>query len=628
MGKRQQKKRVVAMAIVLGIAFLGLAFRLFDLQVLRHSDLKVKALEFTQRETIRKHHRGDILDCNGKPLATSVIVKNVEANPELIGKYNEEVALALAPLLELDVAWLAEQLKPSMIQRTSGLVPRQWVPLKKRVPTEKWEQIEQAMRNLVVMAPEEEKALKPTEKRALHALRRRAITAQSDQMRVYPGQTLAAHLLGFVGSTNVTLGGKTIPEIVGVEGLERVLNTQLRGSPGWLSTERDGKGREIVRLRSEDVQPRDGLNVVLTIDSFIQHGLELALAETMAEYRPVSVSGVVVRPATGEILAMATIPTFNPNQPGESPPEARRNRVIADLIDPGSTFKPVVVSGALHDGTVRLTDTFDCEHRYWFYGGHPLRDTHPYGLLTVEEIIAKSSNIGTAKIGIRMGAESVYSWIRAFGFGSRSGIPLPGEVGGIVPPVNKWSKVSIARLPIGQGVSVTRLQMTMAICAIANRGQLMRPMLVDRLEDQEGRVVAEYSPQPVRQVISEATARQITVALKRVVSTNGTASGAMLKHYTVAGKTGTAQKVENGTYVSKYLSSFIGFFPADEPELCIAIIVDDPSDRNRYYGGTVATPAFKKVAELCASYLNIRPDLNPDPGEGEQPAKTSVARAR
>jgi cell division protein FtsI/penicillin-binding protein 2 len=229
----------------------------------------------------------------------------------------------------------------------------------------------------------------------------------------------------------------------------------------------------------------------------------------------------------------------------------------------------------------------------------------------VESIITKSSNIGAAKIGLRLGQDTLYRYIRGFGFGSRTGIFLPGEVYGSVPPVKSWSKISLARIPMGQGISVTPLQMVMAMCAIANRGVLMQPMIVDRLADPDGRVVVKYNPQPVRQVARAATMNQMITALKTVVSKEGTAPKARLDHYTVAGKTGTAEKVENGQYVSdKYFSSFIGFFPADNPELCIAVFIDEPP-KGDHFGGAAAGPIFKAIAERAASYLNLKPDLDP-----------------
>jgi cell division protein FtsI/penicillin-binding protein 2 len=440
-------------------------------------------------------------------------------------------------------------------------------------------------------------------------LRQRAIFTDviDDQLRVYPNQVLAAQVLGFVGMDEKEINGWRYTETSGKDGVELSLDSKLAGVPGWLLTETDHRRREVVDLREQDVEPHDGLNVVLTIDSVVQHIVEVALADAMANHSPISASAVAVRPRTGEILAMATLPAFDPNNPGAAQPEARRNRVICDVAEPGSTFKIVVVSGALDDQIVKLTDVFDCEHGAFRYAGHFLHDHESYGLLTVENIVTKSSNIGAAKIGIKVGEKRLYDYLREFGFGARTGIPLPGEVAGIVHPVKNWSKVSIAQIPMGQGVAVTRLQLAMAMCAIANNGWLMRPMLVDRLEDRKGNVVAKFYPERVHPVIGETAARQMVQALKTVVSPEGTAPKAALEHYTVAGKTGTAQKAGLGGYLpGKYFSSFVGFFPADDPQLCILVMLDEP--KQGYYGGQVAAPIFKQIAERAANCLNIRPE--------------------
>jgi cell division protein FtsI/penicillin-binding protein 2 len=284
--------------------------------------------------------------------------------------------------------------------------------------------------------------------------------------------------------------------------------------------------------------------------------------------------------------------------------------VIDDVVEPGSTFKIVVVSGALEDSVVKLTDEFDCEHGHFYFAGRTLRDhEHDLGMTTVKDIIAKSSNIGAAKIGIKLGADNLYKYAWNFGFGQRTGIPLPGEAKGILYPVKDWSKVSIAQIPMGQGVAVTRLQMTYAMAAIANGGWLMEPMIVSRLQEHDRSVVVRYTPQRVRQVVSASTCKEIIEALKAVAAKGGTAAEAALKDYVVAGKTGTAQKAENGTYAEgKHLASFIGFFPADKPEVCISVVMDEPKESVGYYGGKVCAPVFHDIAERCASYLNIPPD--------------------
>jgi cell division protein FtsI/penicillin-binding protein 2 len=284
---------------------------------------------------------------------------------------------------------------------------------------------------------------------------------------------------------------------------------------------------------------------------------------------------------------------------------------------------------------VRLNDSYDCEHGRFHFAGRVLHDHESYGVLSVEQIITKSSNIGAAKIGIKLGPPRLYDYIRSYGFGARTGIPLQGEVVGIVHPVKNWYKVSIAQIPMGQGISVTRLQMMMAMCAIANKGALMRPMLVDRLEDREHSIVAQYHPQRVRQVISESAARLMVQALKTVASPEGTGSKAALEHYTVAGKTGTAQKFEHGALApGKYFASFVGFFPADNPEICISVMLDEP--KHGYYGGQIAAPVFKQIAERAANYLNIRPEDGAEPSVSDTLAapvdnralKTAAARSQ
>jgi cell division protein FtsI/penicillin-binding protein 2 len=425
-------------------------------------------------------------------------------------------------------------------------------------------------------------------------------------MRVYPNGSLAAQVIGFPAVEETRSGGRYISQIAGRDGVELAMQQPLSGVAGWRVTETDRAQRELVEWRDEDVHARDGLNVVLTIDSAVQHIVETALAEAMQKHTPKGITGIVMRPRTGEILAMASLPSYDPNRPNTITPEAR-NRVITDVVEPGSTFKIVVVSGALNNGTIKLTDQFDCEHGHFAFAGRVLHDHEAYGMLSTETIITKSSNIGAAKIGIKLGAQNLYDYASEYGFGQRTGIPLPGEARGLLYPVKQWSKVSIAQIPMGHGVAVTRLQMLQAMATIANGGWLMRPMIVSRLQERDGSVVQTYRPERIRQVISEATSKLMIQALKTVPTKAGTAAEAALKNYVVAGKTGTAQKAENGQYVhGKYISSFIGFFPADNPELCISVVMDEPKEG--YYGGKVCGPVFRDIAERCASYLNISPD--------------------
>jgi len=607
MAKRLQFRKVLMLGLFVMAAFSGLGYRLVDLQYLRHDELSTKAESNTHREFIFEPRRGDILDVKGNVLATSTYAKTICADPSLLDdRQADAVAHGIAPLLQMDEQALFKKLATRTRVNDKGLTNVvHYVRIMQRVPVETWGKIQAVVTNLSFGV--EEKKLTKSDQFAYRAARQKGIFAENFPIRVYPNQTLAAHVLGYAQTEDAEINGKVTSEVVGTDGIEKTMDDRLSGVAGWRLTETDSHGRELVSLRNQDLGARDGLNVVLTIDSVIQNIVEKSLADAMEKHSPISVSGIVMRPCTGEILAMATFPNFDPNNPGAAAPDARRNRVVSDVIEPGSTFKIVVVSGALNDHLVTLDDVFNCEHGHFSFAGRVLHDHESYDDLSVEKIITKSSNIGAAKIGIKLGEDRLYNYITSYGFGSRTGLPLPGEVAGIVHPVKDWSKVSVAQIPMGQGVAVTRLQMLMAMCAIANNGTLMRPMLVNRLEDSDGRVVARYSPQAVRRTTDEAAAKLTVEALKTVVSPEGTAPKAAMEHYTVAGKTGTAQKVEHGEYVRKYVASFIGFFPADNPELCISIVLDEPKEG--YYGGQVAGPVFKEIAERAANYLNIRPDI-------------------
>ena len=607
MEKAVQLFRLRTLTILLAGGLIFLGYRLVDLQVLRHDELRARAQRNTQRIIAHEPLRGQIRDIRGVPLATSVAAKIVCADPKLIGERSAEMARVLAPLLKIDETSLAQRLQPKIIRYETNGEPifNQHVVLKNKVKLEDWEEIQQTLAKSFFGL--DENNLSKAQKVLLRNLRQKAVFTEEDQVRVYPNQSLAAHVLGYVGA------GAT-GEMLGINGIERTMDSKLSGVRGWRRTEMDGRRRELVAYRDQDVEARDGMNVVLTLDDGLQHIVETELAEAMREHSPISVSATVVRPRTGEILAMVTLPNFDPNRPGDFPPEALRNRVISDLAEPGSTFKIVVVSGALNENVVKLSDQFDCENGRFFYAGKVLHDHDHHGLLSVEGIITHSSNIGAAKIGIKMGEAKLYDYICKFGFGARTGLPLLGEIRGLVySPKDKanWTKVTIAQIPMGHGIAVTPLQMVMAMSAIANDGRLMRPILIDRLEDEDGHIVAKYEPQVLREVISSTTARQMVSALKTVVSPDGTAAKARLDNYTVAGKTGTAQKVDQGSYsTTKFFASFVGFFPADNPELCISIVLDEP--KQGHYGGQTAAPFFKNIAERAANYLNLKPDLFPE----------------
>jgi cell division protein FtsI/penicillin-binding protein 2 len=623
------KRRLWLFFTALLVAFTAAGFRLVDLQVLRHDELLPRARANTQRTYFRPAPRGEIRDVRGNLLAASKLVKNVCADPTLIcntniGNRQEEVAAVLAPILGKSPAQIVQQLQLRYFTNANGKITSdRYVVLKQKIKVEEWEMIQRAMTNATLGI---DFATLPKRDRPYYKLlRERAIFSQDDQLREYPNKTLASHILGFVGEVERDTLKEAPREMVGKEGCEFSLNKVLTGIPGWVMTETDDKKQEIPVWRVQDVAPKPGLNAVLTIDLRVQYIVETELAAAVAKHHPISASAIVVRPATGEILAMATWPNFDPNRAGEFTPDTRRNRVICDTSEPGSTFKIVVVTGALEDKDVSLHENIFCENGQFYFAGHILHDHERYGNLTVEQIITKSSNIGSAKIGMKMGAESLYKYIRGFGFGDYTGIALPGEVRGILKPVERWEKISISRIPMGHEVAATPIQMVMAMSAIANQGRLMKPQILNRFEDSEGTVRMRFEPQEVRRICSEETARQMVTALKTVVSTNGTGRKVRMENYTVAGKTGTAKKNNGKVYLDgKYFSSFIGFLPADKPELCISVVLDEPHEGT--YGGDTAGPIFKNIAERAVQHLSIPPDIAP--AEGPMATSPRVGRAQ
>jgi cell division protein FtsI/penicillin-binding protein 2 len=642
-----QRGRLIFMVAALGVCFLVVTCRLVELQVLRSDDFRDQARRQQRWSAMTQPMRGDIRDIRGNLLATSVPVKTVCVDPALITNYQAEVARVLAPALQVGETSLLASFRDLTRWVTNEhqvrLVTNRCVVLQRNVPGDTWTNLQDSLlwnykfhctnvlarkqvaledraasRSWKSWLPGRSRArqarLSDTDKLPLRNAWFNSVFAVDDELRQYPNDKLAAHVLGFTGKAEQEISGRIISQSVGAEGIEASFNDKLTGVCGWSLGYADGRKHEMVGLREQSLQPRPGLNVVLTLDLRIQQILEEELAAAVAKHAPQGACAIAVRPATGEILGLASWPSFDPNDIRSSRPEWRRNRVIVDCAEPGSTFKIVTVAAALNDRLVALEDRFDCEHGRYSYAGKILRDHEAYGVLSVEEIVTKSSNIGTAKIAMRMGEQRLYQYIRANGFGLRTGLPLGGESSGIVHPVDKWSKLSISRIPMGQGVAATPLQMVMAMATIANGGTLMRPMLVDHTEDDQRHVVTLYKPIPVHRVISERAVRDTIKALKSVVSKSGTANRAILEHYTVAGKTGTAEKPGAGGYLpGKYFSSFVGFFPADAAEMVIGVFLDEPNVKTGYYGGQVAAPAFKNMAERIAHYANIRPDILPLP---------------
>jgi cell division protein FtsI (penicillin-binding protein 3)/stage V sporulation protein D (sporulation-specific penicillin-binding protein) len=353
--------------------------------------------------------------------------------------------------------------------------------------------------------------------------------------------------------------------------------------------------------------------VHLTIDLHLQTIVEDELDAAMSKYRPETATIILMRPQTGEILAMANRPNFDLNLRAEAKPEQMKNRAIIDMMEPGSTFKIVTAASALNERKVRLDSMIFCENGVWNIFGRPLHDHghKGYGDLSVQDILVHSSNIGAAKMAIMLGEQKFYEYIRRFGFGDRTGIELPGEIGGLVHAPRSWTKISITRIPMGQEVAVTPLQMIVAMATIANGGKLMQPRIVKSIVDEEKKTVSTPQPTFVRQVISPETAREIAWALRDVVSKRGTAAGAAVPGFTISGKTGTAQKAAPGGGYEKdeYIVSFSGFLPSENPAFVGLVVLDNAhtTDPTLNYGGTVAGPIFSRVAEKAARYLDLEP---------------------
>lgn len=537
--------------------FLILLGRIFYLQIL--SD-KIKHYAESQYKSFRhlKPLRGHIFDRNGSPLAMSHYLYTLKAVPSQV-KNKLKVAQILSPLLDIPQSTLEKKLS----------LPRKAVYIKRR--------------------------LKNTVYKAVMEKNIRGLYFDKEQTREYPRKSMAAHLIGFVDV-----------DIRGLEGLEFLYENELRGTPGFQFFTKDGKSRELFTFYKKKHVAKDGYNIILNLDEKIQYIVEKEMKNVFEKYKPKGISVIVMEPSTGAILAMANKPHFDLNNISKTTAAERRNRAITDTFEPGSTFKIVTFSAALNEKTFKSTDILFCENgRYKVPGrSKPLHDHHSYGKLTVRQALQKSSNIGTCKIAQKIGPKKLYKYIKAFGFGQKTGIDLPGEVSGLLAHINKWSKASISSIPMGQEIGVNALQMVSAMSAIANKGDLMMPQVVQELRKKDGSLIKFYEPQKVRNIIRPEVALKVTSLLESVVSPQGTASKASIKGQRVAGKTGTAQKFDTSEkryHKRKYVASFIGFFPVEKPQYCIGVFVDEPPYIYRY-GSVVAAPCFKRIGEAIKNY--------------------------
>ena len=429
----------------------------------------------------------------------------------------------------------------------------------------------------------------------VRALNIKGIDFIKEPQRAYPNGVIASHVMGFTDMDNN-----------GLEGLELRFDKYLKGVIGYRYAVRDAKQREVPGYDYKELQPVDGDNMVLTIDSRIQSIAERELEKGYDKYNAKGACIIVMDPFTGDILALANRPSYDPNNAKTSPIDYRRNRAICDYFEPGSSFKIVAASSLLEEKAIKPSDKFFCENGEYKWCGHTYHDHTPHGWLAFSDVIKYSSNIGTMKAAQKLGKDKLYKYIKKFGFGNKTGIELPGEVSGVTTHPITWSKLSLCSISMGQEVTVTALQLACAMSVIANGGSLVKPRIVSRIQDSSGHILEKFESKKPQKVISEETAKEMRDILRGVVD-DGTATLAEVDGYFPAGKTGTGQKIEpNGTYShSKFTASFIGFAPYDNPKFIVAVIMDEP--RPSYYGGVVCTPVFKRVTAELMSYYKIWP---------------------
>jgi cell division protein FtsI (penicillin-binding protein 3) len=419
------------------------------------------------------------------------------------------------------------------------------------------------------------------------------VNFRSEPKRFYPNGSIAAHVLGFVGIDGAGLGG-----------VEQFYNEKISGEPGKLFTEKDSEGNS---YESFEVPGTPGQTVVLTLDHSIQYRAEQALLAAVTKSRAKSGTAIVLDPRSGEILALANAPTFDPNKPGEAKPEARANWALQNIYEPGSTFKIISFSAAIEKGLAKPDDRIDCQMGAITVAGRLVHDHHAFGSLTITEALAKSSNVAAIKLGIRVGDPGMYEYMTRFGFGSRTGVELPGETAGLLRPVNRWQPSSIGSIAIGQEIGVTPLQMAAAFAALANDGIRVAPHLVREIRSAAGASIYRANPEQ-RRVVKTETARALRQMLENV-TLNGTAKLAQLNGYSAAGKTGTAQKIDPKTKTysrTKHVASFVGFAPVENPAVVIIVVIDEPG--GAYHGGEVAAPVFRDIAEQILPDLGVAPD--------------------
>jgi cell division protein FtsI (penicillin-binding protein 3) len=571
--------RVLLLAAGFVVAFGGVTARLAHLQIVRYRDLSALAERQYLRPVTLQAQRGPIVDRNGTPLAASSPAESLFAQPRGVGD-PVRVAARLAPIVKMSEAEL----------HTALVSQRPFVWLKRRLP--------------------------PAVAASVRALREPGLALVPEPLRLYPNRELAAHLIGFEGFDG------------GLEGIERAWNDTLAGMPGKAVVGRDALGREVEMQRVLQA-PAAGHGVMLTVDAHIQYVAEREIDAAFRRTNARAAMAVVMEPRTGDLLAVAIRPTFNPNTFLDVPSrDYWRNRAVTDPFEPGSTFKVILAAAALEEGVVRPDDRFFGENGAITIAKTTIHDWKKYGWLTFSEVLQNSSNVGSIKVGQVLGPERYYRYMTAFGFGRPTGVGLAGESRGQLREPPHWSALSLPTMSLGQEVSVTALQMVTAFSAVANGGTMMRPRLVKSVFAANGRETRRFEPEAVRQVISPETARTLTRILISVVEA-GTGHRAAIPGYAVAGKTGTAQKLDPTTH--RYsrapgVLSFVGFAPADEPRFVMLVMLDEP--KNEKWGSEAAAPIFSAIGREALRYLDVPPRDTPPLQIVTGPAQESVAGAR
>jgi cell division protein FtsI (penicillin-binding protein 3) len=557
--KRNQRRLWVAKILFLGL-FLAIGGRAFQLQVLQGDKLMRLGQRQHLKEWIVLPKRGAFIDRAGEPLALSMESQSVYVRPHRIQEA-EKVSHHLAEILGLQ--------RGEVRQKIASEKPFVWIKRQ-------------------VSSPEAEK---------VQALNLDGIGMYYEPNRHYPQGQLAGQLIGFVGRDSE-----------GLEGLELKHNEYVRGETGSSVTERDALGRRVLVEGVGGLQVPPGSDIHLTLDTAIQHMAERELETSVQKYRAKAGIAIVVEPRTGEVLALANYPSFDPNNYAKLSAEQRRNRAVTDSFEPGSTFKTILAAAALEEEVVGKEDLFYCENGKYPFAGKIIHDSHPYGWLSFAKILQVSSNIGFTKVAEKVKKERYFKYIEKFGFGQATGVDVPGEVAGLVRRPEAWAAVDLATHAFGQGISTTPLQMVMAYAAIANGGFLMRPYVTQRVVSPRGDVLLENQPHVVRRVISEKNAKLLASMLRDVTNEGGTGTMANIEGFEVAGKTGTAQKADpvHGGYSKKRVGSFVGFVPAHDPRLVALVLIDEPEAQ--VYGGVVAAPAFRNIAQGALRRLAVAPE--------------------